>query len=145
MQTSFIKRSLLSAVGAASMLLAGAVQAALQERDLDGNGVTDAYCDTDFDITWLRDANLSGATMDWNAAVAWAEGDSFGGYSDWRLPTSDTCDGFNCIGSEMGHLWYVELGNQPGGTAAQAAALSLQRFEHVDPFEGWARTPNRHC
>ena len=134
MQTRFIKRSLLSAVGAASMLLAGAAQAALQDRDLDGNGVTDAYYDTDFDITWLRDANVSAATLEWNAAVAWADGYSFGGYSDWRLPTSDTCDGFNCTGSEMGHLWYVELGNQAG------AMTNTGGFQNLESLSYWSGT-----
>jgi len=76
--------------------------------------VTDAFYDTDLDITWLRDANVNGQ-MDWDAAVSWADGFSFGGYADWRLPTSDACDQFNCTGSEMGHLYYVELGNLAGG------------------------------
>ena len=30
----------------------------------------------------------------------------------WRLPlTQDTTSGFNVTGSEMGHLFYVSLGN----------------------------------
>ena len=101
--------------GAAAMLLGGAAQAALQDRDLDGNGETDAFYDTDLDITWLRNANVNGL-MTWDAAVAWAEGYSLGAYSDWRLPsTGSACDGYECTSSEMGHLWYVELGNPADG------------------------------
>lgn len=115
-----MKRAVAGAVAAAAVLLAGAAQAALQNRDLNGDTVTDAFYDTDLNITWLRDANMNGA-MNWATAVAWADGFSFGGYSDWRLPASDTCDGLNCTGSEMGHLWYVELGNPAGGPMTNAA------------------------
>jgi hypothetical protein len=71
--------------------------------------------------------------MTWDAAMAWANGLTFGGYSDWRLPTMiDTgppgCNrsyaggtdcGFNVqtkagdtVYSEMAYLWYVTLGNK---------------------------------
>ncbi len=40
-----------------------------------------------------------------------------GGFTDWRLPTALNADGsgpcqfFNCTGSELGHMYYTELGN----------------------------------
>ena len=108
------KRMVVAAGALCAMLIGTAAQAALQDRDLDGDTVVDAFYDTDLDITWLRNANLNGA-MNWSSAVAWADGLSFGGYDDWRLPTSDTCAGYNCTGSELGHLWYTELGNPAGG------------------------------
>ncbi|MBE2241330.1 MAG: DUF1566 domain-containing protein [Burkholderiaceae bacterium] len=120
-----LARIIATAAGASALLIAGTAQAALQDRDLDGNGEVDAFYDTDFDITWLRNASVNGY-MDWYGAVAWADGFSFAGYDDWRLPTTlqldPSCDyqddafssGFNCTGSEMGHLWYVELGNSAG-------------------------------
>lgn len=106
------RRAVAAAAGAMALLIAtGTAQAALQDRDLDGNGVVDAFYDTDLDITWLRNANVNGQ-MAWDTAVAWADGFSIGGYSDWRLPTSDpTCFVYNCTGSEMGHPWFVDLGN----------------------------------
>jgi len=113
-RVAFAKRTVAGAAALAAILLAGAAQAALEDRDLDGDAVVDAFYDTELDITWLRDANVNGA-MNWWNAVAWANGYSFGGYSDWRLPTSDTCSGYGCTGSEMGHLWYTELGNPAGG------------------------------
>ena len=97
---------------ASLLLVAGAAQAALEDRDLDGDTVVDAFYDTDLDITWLRNANVNGQ-MDWDTAVAWADGYNLGGHSDWRLPTG-ACYGWNCRSSEMGHLWYDELGNSPG-------------------------------
>ncbi len=102
---------------AAAVLTTGSVmaQAALQDRDLNGNGVIDAFHDTDLDMTWLCDANVNGR-MTWDPAISWAEGFGFGGYGDRRLPTSDlSCVfGTKCLGGEMSHLWYVELGNSVG-------------------------------
>lgn len=112
MQTRFMKRAALGAVGVAAVLAAGAAQAALQDRDLNGDTVTDAFYDTDLNITWLRDANVNGK-MTWDTAVSWAANLSFGGYSDWRLPKADTCGEF--CGNEMGYLWSSELGNSAGG------------------------------
>ena len=61
-------------------------QSTLQARDLDGNGQTDAFYDTVLNITWLRNANANGP-MNWNQANTWANNLTFGGYTDWRLPT----------------------------------------------------------
>ena len=119
METSFMKQVV---CGACAVLLAAGAQAALQDRDLNGDTVVDAFYDTDLDITWLRDANVNGP-MNWATAVSWADNFSFGGYSDWRLPVSDECEDFNCTGSEMGHLWYLELGNPAGGPMANTGGF----------------------
>jgi len=72
--------------------------------------------DDDLNITWLQDANLGGS-MNWNTARQWVDTLVYGGYDDWRLPTAlntdgtGPCSGVNCIDSEMGHLYYTELGN----------------------------------
>jgi hypothetical protein len=44
------------------MLMVTPAQAGLQARDLDGNGITDAFYDTTLNITWLRDAHVNGRT-----------------------------------------------------------------------------------
>jgi hypothetical protein len=80
--------------------------------------------DTDYDLTWLQDADYSRTSgfdadgfMTWNEAMDWASGLVYGGLDDWRLPSafdldgSGPCFGLNCIESEMGHLFYTELGN----------------------------------
>ena len=123
---------------AATFALATPAQAALQARDLNGDTVTDAYFDTDRNITWLRDANVNGR-MTWAAANTWAAGYSIGIYDDWRLPTIVQPDaacsavdlnsesfGFNCTGSEMGHLWYTELGNTAGSFTNDGDFLNMQ-------------------
>lgn len=118
----------------AAAALSGAAQAALQGRDLNGDTVVDAFYDTDLNITWRRNANVNGA-MTWANAVSWAENSSFGGYTDWRLPTSDTCAGFDCTGSEMGHLWYVELGNLAGDLTP-----NVGNFVNVNLYAYWSGT-----
>ena len=106
---------------------ANTAQASLVDR---GGGM---IYDTDFNITWLADANYAMTSgydadglMTWSGAMTWAGNLSYGGYTDWRLPTTlqpdATCSGgvgsistgTNCTGSEMGHLFYTELGGVAG-------------------------------
>lgn len=106
----------------------GTWETTLQARDLDGNGVTDAFYDTILDITWLRDADVNGAKH-WDDANTWAAGYSIGGYSGWRLPTMiGTAGALGCVAvanggtdcgynvdpftSEMAHLFFNTLGNK---------------------------------
>jgi hypothetical protein len=84
--------------------------------------------DTDFNITWLQDANYAKTTnysaadtngrMTFTGANTWAANLVFGGASGWRLPTAFNQNGtgpdwgaYNVTGSELGHLWYTELNN----------------------------------
>lgn len=72
MPTRIMKRAVF---GAAAMLMAGLAQATLQDRDLDHNGVTDTYYDTDLNITWLRDVNVAQQTWyQWVASAASFQG-----------------------------------------------------------------------
>lgn len=87
--------------------------------------------DDDFGIVWL---DYSNTPNEWGNQVVWAAGlnnvdaltynlnpgITMNWAGDWRLPTamnqdeSGRCGGYNCTGSEMGHLYYIELGNQQG-------------------------------
>ena len=110
-----------------SIGLSGSAQAALIDR---GGGL---IYDTDLNVTWLQDANyaqtsgyIANGHMTWGEANTWATNLDYGGYADWRLPTTNnastpcantytysggTC-GFNNPGtSELSHLFYIELGN----------------------------------
>ena len=119
----------------AAAALSGPAQAALQGRDLNGDTVVDAFYDTDLNITWRRNANVNGL-MTWANAVSWAENSTFGGYTDWRLPTSDaTCVVYNCTGSEMGHLWYVELSNLAGDVTP-----NIGNFGNMQLYAYWSGT-----
>lgn len=129
---------------AAACLLSTSANAALESR-LGGLAVYD----TDLNITWLADANLAASNtfgvsgmgadglMDWSTRQSWISAmnaANYLGYQDWRLPISvmgdGTCSwegkdasiwfGFNCTGSEMGHLFYKELGGVAGQSITTA-------------------------
>jgi len=112
-----------ASVGVAlALAVCGSAQATLFDR---GGGM---IYDSDQNVTWLQDANYAftsgyypfdNGMMYWNRATAWADALVFGGFDDWRLPTAfnsngTLCGGFGCTNSEMGHLYYVELGNTAG-------------------------------
>ena len=105
--------------------------------------------DTDTQLSWLKDANYAMTSgydadgmMTWDQAVVWAaslnSGSGYAGLTGWRLPTTiqpdSTCSGQsgyasygdNCTGSEMGHLFYVALGNTSGSLTNTGPFNNLQ-------------------
>lgn len=109
--------------------------ATLLVRGTDVSGNQLIY-DTDLDITWYDHSNYDS----WGNQVTWAAGLNvkFNGndYTDWRLPsTADTSVGYNITGSEMGHLYYTELGN-----VAQASILATGPFQHLLSDFYWSGT-----
>lgn len=126
--------ALAGAVGAQATAVPGqgTWESTLLPRDLDsnlGNGY-EAYYDTALNITWLANANKNGE-MSWADANTWASDLTDGGFTDWRLPATlpvsgttlsdpfgaggnnngTTNVGYGGTASEMGHLYYVTLGN----------------------------------
>ena len=123
--------------------------------------------DSDQNITWLADWNYAETSgfdeygrMDWTTANAWADSLVFGGYSDWRLPTSNPtasshCDesfdpagrppvqyyGYNCTGSEMGHLFYIDLGAPQGNSILSGSnTANLRLFTNMQSYAYWSGT-----
>jgi hypothetical protein len=138
----------LAAAAAAMLALTGTAQAALFDR---GGGM---IYDDALNITWLQDWNYAQTSgydadgrMNWTDAKAWADNLVYGGYSDWRLPTISPVNGIGFqtdftnngstdygyaktgIGwgtaSEMGHLYYVTLGNKGFATPNDALPRSF--------------------
>ena len=93
----------------AILMAANIVHAELLSRGKDILGNNLIY-DSDLNITWY---DYTESADNWNNQINWASDLTvdFGGniYDDWRLPT---CEGYNCTGSEMWHLYYTELGNK---------------------------------
>lgn len=108
--------------------------------------------DEDQDITWLQNSGYAVATgdaradtrMNWSQAVEWVDEleyyDSVRDVmlSDWRLPkTPDNpsvplglSTGINITTSEMGYMYYVNLGNQAG----------YQGLQNAGPFNYYSLT-----
>lgn len=104
--------------------------------------------DTDLNISWLANANLAATntfgvsgiaingTMTWDTAQIWIAAmntENYLGYHDWRLPISDACSLYNCTGSEMGHLFYDELGGIAGSSLLTTHNSNLALFQNVLP------------
>jgi hypothetical protein len=97
--------------------------------------------DTDLDMTWLKNSRINPTSCGWGTAVQMMNDfvyyDSVRNvyWDDWRLPSAynyddgQLCTGYNCIRSEIGHLFYSELGNvaDPNDTRLENAGL----FENI--------------
>lgn len=130
----------------------GTWQTTLQARDLDRNGVVDAFYDTELNITWLREVH--GPDI-WDRENAWANSLKIGGIGNWRLPTmvdtgSPGCDfsvegGTDCGAnvqtetSEMAHLFYVTLGNKSYCAPGSSGSPDIP-FWCDTPQPGWGLT-----
>lgn len=132
---------------AVAATLSGTAQAALYDR---GGGL---IYDSDLNVTWLKDANYAKTSgfdadgaMNWTTATTWAANLSYFDtvrnvtYTDWRLPTSNTCSGYNCIGSEMGHLFYNELGGTAGQSILTSPDPDLAKFTNLQSSIYWSGT-----
>lgn len=136
---------LVSLIG--TVIFSGTCSAELIDR---GGGL---IYDTDLNVTWLKNANvISGNWQKVNALAASFEYfDSVRGvtYDDWRLPkvliADATCAGpnraYGCTGSEMGHLFHVELGNLGYYDSVGNPGQGGWGLRNIGPFEGLAALP----
>ena len=141
-----------------------------------GNDATSVFLYDDvLKVTWLRNANANGP-MNWTQADAWAKSlnnnAAYGNLTGWRLPTltpvngttfnyddftnNGTSDlGYGATGtgwgtaSEMGHLFYVTLGNKgnctpdalaPSGCVGQSdgGLKNTGDFQNLRPVVYWS-------
>ena len=109
-----------------------------------------AVYDPNSNLTWLADANANG-TMTWQVAKDWAASLTIGGKSDWRLPNTTqpdaSCDshtgfliGYNCIGSDMGNLFYNVLGGEAGKSITTTHNANFDLFSNVQSLTYWSAT-----
>lgn len=144
----------------------GTWERTLHKRDINADGVADAYYDSVLGITWLSDFNYrvnhlgagSGLTS-WEGALAVASTLNVYGVGGWRLPslapvngvsfqynptnngtsdsgTAKTGSGWG-LTSELGHLFYVTLGNKGQWMPDDS---NPGTSSEVQP--GWASDPN---
>ena len=102
--------------------------------------------DTVNNITWAADANLAQTSgydadgkMTWAEARAWADQLTLGGYTDWALPTTvPAVLGFNQTGSQMGNLFYTQLGGVEGTSITATHNANYNLFSNVQSYTYWS-------
>ena len=102
--------------------------------------------DTVNNITWAADANLAQTSgydadglMTWTNAVAWADQLTLGGYTDWSLPTTvPAVSGYNQTGSQMGDLFYNQLGGKADSSIATTHNANYNLFTNVQGYAYWS-------
>jgi hypothetical protein len=111
-------------------------------------------------LTWLKNANLAdtvdfgvtgiaaNGTMTWDVAQSWItamNAANYAGTNGWRLWSalnsdgSGPCSGYNCTGSELGHLFYTE-GGLTSGQAITSSTVLTQHFTYMQSSVYWSGT-----
>ncbi len=108
-----------------------------------------------FGVSGISTSGVNAGIVDWPTAQSWIAAmntANYLGYSDWRLPTTlqpdATCAaqvngnsyGKNCTGSEMGHLFYAELGGVAGQPIASTHNTNYNLFQNVQSDVYWSGT-----
>lgn len=126
-----------------------------------------AVYDKGHNITWTADANLARSnhlgvagvrqdgSMDFKSAQAFVKALRTSRYlksNQWRLPTTtmpdDGCSqnpksaafGYGCTKSELGDLFYNELGGARGARIQQTHNASYKDFRNMQPYLYWSGT-----
>ena len=85
----------------------------------------------DFDTTTGR--------MTWWGAQAWANNLTLGGVTGWSLPSTPIEDfGYNVTSSQMGDLFYNQLGVSAGSSIATSTNSNYNLFTNVQIFSYWS-------
>ncbi len=112
-------------------------------------------------ITWLANANLAATqtfgvpninpdgSMDYHTATAWIDamnkandGMGYLGHTDWRLPVSNDSHGdYDIVSTDMGELFYTELGSKAGSTILLTSDQYARMFIDFQPYLYWSGTP----
>jgi len=117
-----------------------------------------AVYDTNLNVTWLANANLAatnafgtpginaGGLMTLATAQNWIASMNLAkylGFSNWRLPATPMSDpnctgGYGCLGSEMGYLFYVELGGQATASITTVHNANYILFTNLQGGTYWS-------
>jgi hypothetical protein len=159
---TFFKTVLASVAICAGVWSFGTAEAALVA---DASGQT--VYDTDTNVTWLANANLAGTktfgvsginpdgSMSWNTAQEWIaamNAANYRGSNRWSLPETSLPDtgcsqlpksaafGYRCTGSQMGNLYYNDLGGEKGSTIELKHNANYGLFNNFQPYLYWSST-----
>ena len=87
------------------------------------------------------DFDTSTGLMTWWGAQAWANNLSLGGYTDWTLPTTIPANvGYSQKGSQMGDLFYNQLGGVAGNSITTTNNSNYNLFYNVQSDPYWSNS-----
>ena len=85
------------------------------------------------------DFNTGTGQMTWWGAQAWANNLTLGGYTDWSLPSTPVeASGFNVTSSQMGDLFYNQLGVSAFNSIATSTNPNYILFTNVQSYVYWS-------
>jgi hypothetical protein len=85
------------------------------------------------------DFNTTTGQMTWWGAQAWANSLSLGGYTNWALPTTvPVVYVYNQTGSQMGNLFYTQLGGIENNSITTTHNDNYYLFSNVQSSEYWS-------
>lgn len=111
-----------------------------------------------YDDGVMYQASTTDGRMSWANANAWAASlsivDSINNitYDNWRLPSTlqpdfschvqpgNVSDGYGCSGSELGHLFYTELGGVQNSTISATHNANYSLFQNLKSDIYWSGT-----
>lgn len=103
----------------------------------DTANVYDGY-DGIYNLT-SADFNTGTGAMTWFGAQAWANNLTLGGFTDWSLPTTiPAVYGYNQTGSQMGDLFYNQLGGVAKVGIATTHNDNYNLFTNVQSYVYWS-------
>ncbi len=104
-------------------------------------------------MTWLANADLAkkhkfgvaginrDGSMEQQTATTWVgamNSAAWLGVSDWQIPTSDTCGGFDCSASLLGELYHNALGYSQGEPVVATPNTKTGGFHDLQPYLYWS-------
>ncbi len=85
------------------------------------------------------DFNTNTGEMTFWGAQAWANNLTLGGYTDWALPTTvPAVSGYNQTGSQMGNLFYTQLGGVEATYIYANHNANFNLFSNVQNYAYWS-------
>ena len=85
------------------------------------------------------DFDTTTGAMTWWGAQAWANNLSLGGFTDWSLPSTPVeANGYNVTSSQMGDLFYNQLGVSAGSSIATSTNPNYNLFTNLQIYVYWS-------
>lgn len=97
--------------------------------------------DSGQDLTWMQNADVNGP-MTWFQAMDWAENLVYGGYDDWRLPSTLGGDDPSCLEDARGDLFFESHVGCTGGEFEKLTEFELYDAEDPPSLDSYSHRGN---